>query len=75
MGANNRFYAPADFRVTDGMVVFLEENQWVVSWGLKCEEMKEADDPPVYQGKPEGEKLDRWVREEEHCSDFLAGMV
>jgi hypothetical protein len=75
MGAYNRFYGPADLHVTGGMVVFLAENQWVVSWGLKRAEIKGSEDPPVYQGRPEGKRLVGWVREEEHCSDFLAGMV
>jgi hypothetical protein len=75
MRAHNRFRAPADIRVTEGMVVFLEENQWVVSWGLKRDEIKESEDPPVYQGRPQDGRLVGWVREEDHCSDFLAGMV
>src|SRR5262249_28396132 len=75
MGAHNRFSAPADVRITKGMVVFLTENQWVVSWGLNREEIKRSEDPPVYQGRPEGRQLVGWVKEEERCSDFLAGMV
>jgi hypothetical protein len=75
MAAHNRFCAPADIRVTRDMVVFLHENQWVVSWGLKRAEIKESEDPPVYQGRPQGKRLGGWVKEEDHCSDFLAGMV
>jgi hypothetical protein len=75
MSAYNYFKQPAGIRVTRGMLVFMAENQWVVSWALKGEEIKHSPDPPVYQGQPTGDGQFTWVKEEERCSDFLAGMV
>jgi hypothetical protein len=38
-------------------------------------EIKDSGDPTVCQGRPDGERFVGWVREENHCSDFLAGMM
>jgi hypothetical protein len=73
MGAFYRFVSP--FRVEHGMVICVYENQWVSAWALKPTEADCSDDPPMYHGVAEGQGRYDWGKEEEHCSDFLAGMV
>ena len=66
-GAHNRLLSPRDWSVDDGHLVFLDENQSVVQWGVA---VTGADDPPVHQ-RAGGE----WFLEHDHCSEFLEVML
>jgi hypothetical protein len=67
---HNRLLAPEDLFVAKGRLVFMEENQNVVYWGVPCRSA--ALDPPVFQTTdPEDGP---WCRECAHCSKFLAVM-
>jgi hypothetical protein len=69
---HNRLLAPDGWRVERGRLVFMEENQAVVSWGVEAIP-RPAGDPPVFQGV-EDETI-RWYREHDKCSVFLLGML
>jgi hypothetical protein len=47
--AHNRLYSPDGWFVDVGKLVFMEENQSVVFWGIPISEGS-GDDPPVLQG-------------------------
>jgi len=70
--ACNRFYGPDDIVRMDDKLVFCEENQAVVYWGIDFAYQSEAD-PPVYQGI-NCEPME-WHIEAKSCSEFLTGMV
>ena len=64
----NRLYAPHEWFVDAGKLVFLEENQAVVLWATTVSPEPD-DDPPAYQGV-NGEPIE-WYVEHEHLSVFL----
>src|SRR3712207_4710383 len=47
--AHDRLIAPEKLFVDSGKLVFLEENQWVVYWGVEAASERRGD-PPVFQG-------------------------
>jgi hypothetical protein len=49
----NRLLAPADLILAGGHLVFCEENQAVVSWGIAEGDLGQSD-PPVHQGQTDG---------------------
>lgn len=68
--SHNRVLSPRDWFVDKGRLVFMEENQAVVLWGVSLR-LPHDDDPPVDQAvNHEGEL--RWSRVSRHCSRFLA---
>jgi hypothetical protein len=60
--------------VDGGKLVFLEENQCVVVWGVEATTSPE-DDPPVYQGTIIRGRPTEWYLEHERCSEFLLVML
>lgn len=69
----NRLIAPAKLELEAGRIVFMEENQDVVYWGVP-NQSTDAD-PIVEQGvNVENEPLE-WHSEHARCADFLEVMV
>jgi hypothetical protein len=68
--SHNRVLSPRDWFVDKGRLVFMEENQAVVLWGVSLR-MPHDDDPPVDQAVNHDGEL-RWSRVSRHCSRFLA---
>jgi hypothetical protein len=72
--AHNRLRGPEEWSVDGGKLVFLEENQCVVVWGVEASPSPE-EDPPVYQGPIARGQATEWYLEHEHCSEFLLVML
>jgi hypothetical protein len=72
--AHNRLLRPEEWSVDGGKLVFLDENQRVVVWGVKASRSP-ADDPPVYQGTIIRQQPTEWYREHKRCSEFLLVML
>jgi hypothetical protein len=72
--AHNRLRGPEEWSVDGGKLVFLEENQCVVVWGVETSTSPD-DDPPVYQGPIVRGRPTEWYLEHEHCSEFLLVML
>jgi hypothetical protein len=71
---HNRLRAPADWLVDSGRLVFMEENQWVVYWGVPaCSQ--EKTDAAVFQGVNLHQKGIHWTLEQESCFVFLNVMA
>jgi hypothetical protein len=69
---HNRLLAPQKWGVDKQQLIFMEENQAVVWWGVSTRN-PDSDDPPVSQGV--NDEPIRWVREHRRCSVFLAVML
>jgi hypothetical protein len=69
---HNRLLPPDEWFVDQGRLVFMEENQVVVYWGVEATSSP-ADDPPVFQGIRA--KTIEWHREHDTCSEFLMVML
>jgi hypothetical protein len=77
--AFNRLLPPEEWFVDRKRLVFFEENQQVVYWGVpaaftpdagrRTPDARRMSDPPVYQGVS-AERL-YWYREHRNCSTFL----
>jgi hypothetical protein len=65
---HNRLYPPRSLGIKNGKVVFMEENQAVVFWGIDVRELK-GSDPTVYQANNEREIA--WYPEELGFSDWI----
>jgi hypothetical protein len=65
---HNRLYLPEELQVEDGFLVFQEENQAVVHWGVPLRSAKRAD-PEVWQRANEDRA--EWYSEEMTLSDFV----
>jgi hypothetical protein len=72
--AHNRLCRPGEWSVDGGKLVFLEENQCVVVWGVEASRSPE-EDPPVYQGTIIRGRPTEWHLEHELCSEFLLVML
>src|SRR5262245_51306813 len=72
--AHNRLRRPGEWSVDGGKLVFLEENQCVVVWGVGVSGSPE-EDPPVYQGTIIRGQPTEWHLEHERCSEFLLVML
>jgi hypothetical protein len=70
--AFNRLLPPKEWAVDHGKLVFWEENQAVVLWGIAAAS-NPPDDPAVYQGS-NGDTVE-WYVEHRHVSTFLAFML
>lgn len=70
--AHNRLLAPDGLVEQDGVLVFYEENQAVVLWGIEASVLG-LDDPPVVSAGNGGRLL--WQEEREHLSAFLTDML
>ncbi len=69
---HNRLLAPSEWSVDQKRLVFMEENQAVVCWGVSIRN-PDADDPPVSQGIDDEPMT--WQPEHRRCSAFLAVML
>jgi hypothetical protein len=67
---HNQLLRPEGWFVDGGKLVFLEENQGVVFWGVESGTSPD-DDPPVYQGPNVRGRPTEWYLEHERCSEFL----
>jgi hypothetical protein len=72
--AHHRLRRPERWSVDGGKLVFLEENQCVVVWGVDASNSPD-DDPPVYQGQDVRGQPTEWYRQHERCSAFLLVML
>jgi hypothetical protein len=72
--AHNRLYAPEDWFLDQDHLVFMEENQGVVFWGVESNQFSAAD-PPVLQGVNVIGQPTEWHFEHDRCSDFLVIML
>jgi len=70
--AFNRLLPPEEWVVERGRLVFMEENQAVVLWGVPTIR-PDAEDPAVFQGV-NGPQI-KWYREQPRCSTFLCVML
>lgn len=70
--AFNRLLPPEEWTLQDGTLVFLEENQAVVLWGIAATP-NPGDDPPALQATNEPPLA--WEQVGEHCSTFLLVML
>jgi hypothetical protein len=69
---HNRFLPPERWFVDRGNLVFMEENQFVLYWGVEASP-DSTDDPPVFQGV-RAEPIE-WHGEHDKCSVFLTVML
>ena len=72
--AHNQLRRPEELSVDGGKLVFLEENQCVVFWGVEVGTPTE-DDPPVYQAENVRGRPTEWYLEHKQCSEFLIVML
>ena len=70
----NRLCPPGDWEVHSGKLIFLEENQTVVVWGVSVAK-RPAQDPLVFQCPLVRGELNKWYSEEARCSDFLKFII
>lgn len=68
----DQFLPPADWSLQEGKLVFLEENQDVVRYGVDCGPTA-GDDPPVWITTT-GDATE-WHPVCERCSEFIATML
>jgi hypothetical protein len=68
----DQFLPPADWSVQEGKLVFVEENQDVVRYGVDCG-LGAGDDPPVWITTT-GDATE-WHRVCDSCSEFIAAML
>ena len=72
--AHNQLRRPEEWSVDGGKLVFLEENQCVVFWGVEAGTSPD-DDPPVYQAENVRGRPTEWYLEHKRCSEFLIVML
>lgn len=68
---HNRLYSPGKLRILGGKLVFMEENQCVVFWGMDLKALGQ-DDPEMFQAN--NEDLAVWYSEELPFSDWIIKM-
>ena len=71
---HNRLLAPSEWVIDRGYLSFMEENQWVVYWGVSVDRDVERD-PEVFQGVNRREDGIEWLPEHESCCEFLNTML
>ena len=69
---HNRLFSPENLEVDQQALVFYEENQGVVLWGIKADALSQAD-PQVFMA--EYASTLQWDREHDHLSEFLTSML
>ncbi len=70
--AHNLLLGPHSLFVEEGFLVFMEENQSVVRWGLKMSELSASQDPEVWQ-RVNSDRAE-WYSEEMSFSEFIIRM-
>lgn len=71
---HNRLYAPDQWELQDGKLLFMEENQNVVVWAVEVSDAS-PEDPPVLQGVVTEDTVGEWHLEHESCAEFLTLML
>ena len=71
--AHNRLLPPNEWAVDSGRLIFMEENQNVVFWGVPVGPAATEDDPDVWQAQ-NGDAL-TWEPEAAKLSEFLLAML
>ena len=74
LSAHNVIRRPAELAIIDDHLVFADENQGVVSWGFRIEDVRLAD-PDVWQQVHDGSAPEPWYSEEVPLRQFLADML
>jgi hypothetical protein len=69
---HNRLLPPSDWSIDRKRLIFMEENQSVLWWGVSIRN-PDSDDPPVSQGI--NDEPITWSPEHRRCSVFLAVML
>ncbi|MEW6210795.1 MAG: SMI1/KNR4 family protein [Acidobacteriota bacterium] len=69
---HNQLLDLSDLVVEEGHLIFMHENQWVVSWGIRIEDLS-CEDPAVWQ-RNNSEPI-VWRAEELTVSEFIAAML
>lgn len=69
--ANNHLHPPAKLYVLNDVLVFCEENQHCIVWGVKRSDLSQ-DDPPVFKALPDGLE---WEQFHSRLSLFLFNHV
>jgi hypothetical protein len=72
MSAHSRFLTPGELHVTGGHLVFCHENQHVLEWALRLDELTQPN-PAVYTQLTSGPDAGRWSLESKTLSAFLLG--
>ena len=67
---HNIIFHPKDLEVDEGYLIFMDENQSVVSWGIKKNDLKKAD-PNTWQ---RNNSSDQWYSEDNTFLQLLASM-
>jgi hypothetical protein len=70
----HRLLGPADLRVSAKALLFFEESQQVVYWGIKMTDTAEAD-PPVWQATNHTKKRLAWYPDHDRLSDFFLTLL
>ncbi len=71
---HNRLLAPDKLWIDEDRLVFLEENQWVVYWGVPVLQ-KTLPDAAVFQGVNRHDQGVEWHPEHDSCFTFLNVMA
>jgi hypothetical protein len=69
---HNRLLAPQAVRIARRHLVFMEENQWVVYWGVLSK--TPAANPTVFQTQDLDDEDEDW-NADARCSEFLTAML
>src|SRR5262249_49774047 len=70
-----RFYRPNKLDDEDGYRIFMEENQTVVFWAFKIQDV-DKENPTIYQAtRLESGELDKWYPQKLPCAEWLVAMV
>lgn len=69
---HNRILPPSEWTIEKKRLLFMEENQCVVWWGVSIRNPKK-DDPPISQGI--NDESIKWYPEHRKCSVFLGVML
>lgn len=72
--AHNQLLSPSEWFIDADHLVFMEENQCVVFWGVPIEKNK-SDDTSVHIGVNSEENPIEWHLEHNSCFDFLLVMM
>jgi hypothetical protein len=70
----HRLLRPGELRVSAGALVFFEESQRVVFWGIPLADLGMAD-PPVWQANNHTKKRLAWYPDHDRLSDFWVTML
>ncbi len=70
----NRLRSPNEWEIHSGKLIFMQESQTVVVWGVPISKSP-AQNPMVFQCPLVDGELDKWYSERTRCSDFIKFML